>query len=36
MNNLYLIYVFNNMIDNTVENKKHLYFKHIVNKAKQL
>lgn len=34
MNNLYLIYLFNNMIDNAVENKKNLYFKHIVNESK--
>ena len=36
MNNLYLIYVLNNMIDNTIETKNNLYFQHFVNEGKYL
>lgn len=34
MNNLYLIYLFNNMIEDVEDSKKNLIFKLIVNKEK--
>lgn len=34
MNNLYLIYVFNNMIEDVEDGKINLLFKLIVNKSK--